>query len=45
LDFTQLLKEMYPACKKANLNLTAAVRAIKAEVHYELNEIHKYVDW
>jgi len=44
-DFTQLLREMYPRCQQAGLLLTAATRAAKANEHYELSEIHKYMDW
>lgn len=44
-DFTTLLSEMYPACKEAGLLLTAATRAASAAQHYELGEIHKYLDW
>lgn len=44
-DFTLLLKEMYPRCRAANLLLTAATRAAKAEQHYELSKIHEYLDW
>lgn len=45
LDFTTLLREMYPACKAAGLLLTAATRAASADQHYELSEVHKYLDW
>jgi hypothetical protein len=44
-DFTLLLKEMYPACQGAGLLLTAATKALNTEPHYELQEIHKYLDW
>lgn len=44
-DFTQLLREMYPACKQAGLLLTAATHVYGADQNYELSEIHKYLDW
>lgn len=36
---------MYPACQQAGLLLTAATRALTAAQHFELSEIHKYLDW
>ncbi|GBF88864.1 chitinase [Raphidocelis subcapitata] len=44
-DFTTLLREMYPACKQRGLLLTAATRAINTAQHYEVSEIHNYLDW
>ncbi|KAG5182405.1 glycosyl hydrolases family 18-domain-containing protein [Tribonema minus] len=44
-NFTLLLQEMYAACKRAGLLLTAATAALQADTHYELSQIHKYLDF
>ncbi|KAG5189489.1 glycoside hydrolase superfamily [Tribonema minus] len=44
-NFTLLLQELYTACQTACLLLTAATRSLIADQHYELGEIHKYLDF